>query len=1226
MPRLLGLLLLLATLTGSMLLAQEQKKEAELTKEERQKLEVKAKRLNMEGFIHYQSAKLPEAEKAWRQALQLREKLYPKSRYPDGHPDLAESLHNMADLLETQGKLDQAEPLYRATLAMRYKMYPSDRYPNGHPHLALNLNNLAYLLGAQGKFSQAEPLIREALAMWQKLYPPARYPKGHPELANSLSNLVNVLKEQEKFSQAEPYARDALAMSQKLYPPARYPNGHHNLFLSINRLAYLFSVQEKFSQAEPLIRDALVMSKKLYPPAQYPDGHSDLVVSLWSMADVLQEQEKFSQAEPYARDALAMSQKLYSSTRDPFDHHTLVGSMGNLARLLEHQGKLSQAVALQRDALTMLRKSYPDGHPDLASNLNNLATLLRKQGQLAQAEAYARDALAMTKKLYPPIHYPNGHSHVAASLDNLALLLQAQGKLGKAEPLMREALAMLQKLYPPTHYPAGHSSVSTSLNNLANVLKDQDKHAQAESLMREALMMDRKLYPPEHYPYGHQKLVADLGNFAFMLWDQGKLSQAEPLLHEAMVMLRKLYPLDRYPDGHPDLAVGLNNLAFLLKSQGKFTQAEPLLSEAKVMLQKLYPAAHYPYGHPHMALLLTNLADLFRAQGKLRQAETLFCEAVAMYHRLALAHAEVREEGEMLNFSAMHTPAQHLYLSLVHQQPTLAPQAYATFWASRNLLTRLAEQKRLAVRATSRSPTFRQQWVELVSLKRQRAQLLLARKSRDPETIKAREKLLEEWGQKINDLSAEVRYGLPALQELQRLDSSTPTDLQKAMPKDAVFIDLLRYTFFEYDPAKPGKPGEKRSLRYVAFIVSAQQIQRVDLGPAELLEAAVKQWRESITTKNAAPDLKSPSALRRLLWEPLEKHFPPGTTTVYLCPDQLLCFLPWGALPGKKAETVLLEEYTLAIVPHGPYLLGQLLGTKEKETKKTDLLVLGGVKYDDAPVQATVAMAERGPDDPKAAPVQAAKGSWPYLKGTATEAETIRKLAQQRQLKTQLLSDRDAGTERFKQELPKARIAHLATHGFFADPKFRSVFQLDEKHFAMRGNERVGAGALLPSLLSGLVFAGANRPETPGRGIVTAEELFDLDLTSMELAVLSACETGLGDVGGGEGVFGLQRAFHVVGCQNVIASLWKVGDVPTLVLMEEFYRNLWEKKLSKREALRQAQLTVYRNPEMVLRRAKEMGVRGIEDEAVPLPAAGPTPTRRSPPAWWAAFLLSGLGE
>ena len=996
MPRLLGVLLLLSALTGSVILAQEPKKEPELTKEERAKLEAEALRLNQEGLKFSHAAQLPEAEKAFRQALRIRQKLYRSDQYPEGHPELAVSLNNLAGILQEQGQLIAAEALCHQALMIQRKHYPPNRYPDGHPYLAHSLNNLGMVLKSQGRLSQAELLLRETLLLQQKIYPIDRFPNGHSQLSRSMHNLAGVLFDLGNATQAEKLYRQALLINQKLYPTAHYPNGH----------------------------------------------------------------------------------------------------------------------------------------PHTAQSLNHLARVIHSQGQYSQAESLYSQALEMRRKIYSPDLFPHGHPDLAISMNNLALLLHCQREYVRATSLFRQAMTMLSHMYPPA----------------------------------------------------------------------------------------------RFPDGHPNLTQCINNLAAVLHDQGQLAQAEPLYRQALAMRQKLYPPAHFPNGHSAIAGNLHNLALVFYARGNYTQAERLMRQAMEMYWGLMVRNFEARDEGEALSLLATQPGSQEAYLSIMHQRTSFTDSGYAFIWKGRKLITRFAEQQRPASRIADMSQGFRQQFEELSRLKRQRAHLLLAPVVRDPTTAEARAKLLDEWARKIHQLSAQVREALPGLQVLQRLDNSTPADLQKALLKDVVFVDLLQYTYFEYDPQKPGAAGEKRTLRYVAFIVSKEQVQRVDLGPAEPLEGAVKQWRECITTKNNKDDSKAPAALRRLLWEPLEKHFPPGTKTVYLCPDQQLCFLPWGALPGRKADTVLLEDYSLAIVPHGPYLLGQLLGSKEKENKKVDLLVLGGVKYDDAPVQATVAVADRGPDDPKAAPVQAVKGGWPYLKGTATEAETIQKLAEKRQLKTAFLRDKEAGAERFKQELPKARMAHLATHGFFADPKFRSVFQLDEKLFVMRGNERVGAGALLPSLLSGLVFAGANRPETPGRGIVTAEELFDLDLTSMELAVLSACETGLGDVGGGEGVFGLQRAFHVVGCQNVIASLWKVNDVATMVLMEEFYRNLWEKRLSKREALRQAQLTVYRNPEMVLRRAKEMGVRGIEDEAPTLPAAGPATTRRSPPAWWAAFLLSGLGE
>src|SRR5262249_10568265 len=133
---------------------------------------------------------------------------------------------------------------------------------------------------------------------------------------------------------------------------------------------------------------------------------------------------------------------------------------------------------------------------------------------------------------------------------------------------------------------------------------------------------------------------------------------------------------------------------------------------------------------------------------------------------------------------------------------------------------------------------------------------------------------------------------------------------------------------------------------------------------------------------------------------------------------------------------------------------------------------------------------------------------------------------------------------------------------------------------------------------SGLVLAGAN--VAPDRGTLTAEEVAGLDLRGCELAVLSACDTGLGKVAGGEGVLGLQRAFHAARARARATSLWSVNDAATAVLMEEFYANLWRKQLPKLEALRQAQLAVLRHPERVEARnralAAELRARGVSQE------------------------------
>jgi CHAT domain-containing protein len=173
---------------------------------------------------------------------------------------------------------------------------------------------------------------------------------------------------------------------------------------------------------------------------------------------------------------------------------------------------------------------------------------------------------------------------------------------------------------------------------------------------------------------------------------------------------------------------------------------------------------------------------------------------------------------------------------------------------------------------------------------------------------------------------------------------------------------------------------------------------------------------------------------------------------------------------------------------------------------------------------------------------------------------------------------------------------------------------------------RVGAGARNPLVLSGLVLAGANHPQAPDRGVLTADALVGLDLHRLELAVLSACETGLGEVAGGEGVYGLTRAFHVAGARTVVASLWKIDDAATDALMQEFYRNLWERRLPKLEALRRAKLTMLLHYD---RKAASLRAPGPPVSVDPtelaaarekLRAAGRPPL---PPLYWAGFVLSG---
>jgi CHAT domain-containing protein len=173
---------------------------------------------------------------------------------------------------------------------------------------------------------------------------------------------------------------------------------------------------------------------------------------------------------------------------------------------------------------------------------------------------------------------------------------------------------------------------------------------------------------------------------------------------------------------------------------------------------------------------------------------------------------------------------------------------------------------------------------------------------------------------------------------------------------------------------------------------------------------------------------------------------------------------------------------------------------------------------------------------------------------------------------------RQAGEEAFKRDAPRYRVLHLATHGFFLDGTCLPA----SSPTTTRGVGGLAAAtAGNPLLLSGLALAGANRralarPDEDD-GILTAEEVAMLDLHGVEWAVLSACDTGVGEIKAGEGVFGLRRAFQVAGARTVVMSLWSVEDQATRAWMRALYEGRFQKKLSTADAVHQASLAVLRD-------------------------------------------------
>lgn len=861
-------------------------------------------------------------------------------------------------------------------------------------------------------------------------------------------------------------------------------------------------------------------------------------------------------------------------------------------------GEFTSAHTAFEEVLAISRRrfptdEFPNGHVDIANSLNNLALLLQVQGKLAEAEPYYRECLEMKKHLYK-----GDHRDLARSLNNLATLLQAQGKQADAEPICRDALAMYRRLFQEDH-----SDVAMCLNNLGVLLQERGKLAEAESLHRESLAMKQRMYKGDH-----AEMVNGLHNMGLLLKGRGKLDEAEPYYRQSLEMSRRLHKGD-----HPDIAGILNNTAFFLEGYGKLDEAETLYRECLAMRQRLFKG-----DHPAVANTLHNLAGLLHIRGMLAEAESHGRESLRMHRRLIQSYATQKTEGDALNLLVSMPLARDGFLSVTRARKVDPATVYPEVWAEKAAVARIYEQRLQAARAAT-DPRAAKLVAELADTRRRRAELILAPQTRDPAIRQKRNDNIKSFDGKIAELDRALRPLLPTIQRAEQLARANPSDLQKALPGDAVVVDFLRYVHFDYQKDKNGTEGLKRSLRYLAFVMTSNKLDWVELGLADPIDEAIESWREAITSGKDIPDA-IPAKVRELVWDKVRKQLPATAKVVYLSPDWVLSRIPWGALPGDKPGTIVLEEFAVAVIPYAPFLLDQFWPQDALKNPPSQVLVIGGVDY-----QAELPVADKSamPDPP----MKSGPAHWSALLGAAGEASGVARAAKKKSLIARPLKAEQATTTAVLAELPKARYAHFATHGFFATETFGTALQLDLKNFerTSRG-ERIGAGARSPLVMTGLVFAGANHPKTPARGILTGESLIDLDLSGLELAVLSACETGLGEVSNGEGTFGLQRAFHMAGTKNVVASLWMVPDHPTAALMALFYQNLWEKNLSPMAALREAQLEIYRNPQMIVGLAKSF--RGKFDEVPGASDAGVKAgsNGKTHPRLWAAFSLSGLGR
>ncbi|MBP7077344.1 MAG: CHAT domain-containing protein [Bacteroidales bacterium] len=807
--------------------------------------------------------------------------------------------------------------------------------------------------------------------------------------------------------------------------------------------------------------------------------------------------------------------------------HSYYGTyLNNLASLYKNMGQYDKALPLYLEALENTEKSLGKEHSDYWISLNNLALLYSEIGQYDKALPLYLEALENCEK-----SLGKEHSSYGAFLNNLAQLYRSIGQYDKALPLYLEALENCEKSLGKEH-----SSYGAFLNSLALLYESIGQYDKALPLFLEALENCEKSLGKEHSDYG-----ISLNNLALLYSEMGQYDKALPLYLEALENLEKSLGKE-----HSYYGISLNSLAILYESMGQYDEALPFYLEALENLEKSLGKEHSEYG-----ICLNNLALLYESMGQYDKALPLYRDAIQNnFYNINQAFSflsESEKEKFIKTLSSKFNNYKSFFMDYAPENPEVAREAYNIELATKGMILQAGIQMREAIEQSSDSAALAKydQWQAL--------RLTIAKQHSQP--VEKRLPNLPEMEAEAEALEGDLARVSSAFAESQKLGTIKWQDVQHVLnPNEA----CVEFSSFAYK-----KEGENTdSIMYVALVLlpgSAQPI-LVPLCEQKQLDSILVQSLSNKSSLNRMyraamlPDFNSVDYGKRLyelIWQPLEKYIPENSL-VYFAPSGSLHKIAFAAIPVDD-KTRLSDKYRLMQLSSTALLLQP---SKFKTTKPESIALFGGINYD-AGSEELLATAEniRNKQEyvSRSVSSEADRGSfnWGYLPGTLQEVTAIESIAKKKKVATAKFTGNAAIEEQFKslKGNNSPRIVHISTHGFFFEDA-----EPGEQYNAAKN----------PLNRAGLLFAGANnswqgKASNDGidDGILTAYEATNVILGNTELVVLSACETGLGEIKGSEGVFGLQRAFKNAGAEYIIMSLWKVPDAETAEFMEYFYKKLF---------------------------------------------------------------------
>ncbi len=861
-----------------------------------------------------------------------------------------------------------------------------------------------------------------------------------------------------------------------------------------------------------------------------------------------------------------------------------------LSRILASQGETEAARVISEDIVRYGEQNWQDRPVQYYSVLIELAAILQRQSKFAEAETLLREAVETLVSIVGVTH-----PTTLVAMSNLGLNLEQQGLYDEAEPIMKQTVAGMEETFG-----IGHEQTSIARNNLALLHESQGNFREAEPLY-----LTSYGFFSEEFGQQHPNALAVQNNLAFLYMLMEEYEQAEEMFGEVVAMWNEVLGT-----AHQDTLKGLNNLGRVQHRLGKLDEAVLTVStaletrrsslgenhvdsirsqidlgailldlerleEAEAQLRDALARAEATVGeqHPYTFEALNNLARVLEAKGDLGASVELREVGLARRSTFLDRMLWVTGENAREGYIRLHRPELDEYLALLTRvdDPHAGKKAIEANLQRKGLLLKVTSEIE-QISQLSSDPKLASISADLEEARKELAALTLSGPT--AETQGRHTEFLYELERKVNELQGELgRASARYRSTIANVDADMLTD---SLDENSALVDFLMYNDAGDDKVLAGIIlNEDGDLSYDLVVYD-------DRGA---LETAVLEYREIIQDDLADDDEVMEIGMEAFdaAWAPVEEALG-GLEYVYLVPDGVLNILPFNALMNEDEE-YLIQTTDLHILTSGRDLLPNVYDLAQGE-----YVILAGPDYNANNVVSAEELAVAA-DRRSSALKLGIRGSGSGLRGlnfaplpgAEEEGRIITTQVEAKEESSDVYFGERAQEQVLASINEAPEILHMATHGFFleADDTLRKRLLKMQ-----RGAElQVPPPGDNPLLRAGLAFAGINSNaqflgdiDTVNDGVLTALEVLGLNLSGTKLVVLSACETGLGEIHEGEGVYGLRRSFQEAGVAEVISSLWEVSDAGTQALMTDFYDRVLE-GVPAREALRETQLALIDSPE-----------------------------------------------